>query len=96
MELPVSAIRRPLAGVRSNDQKKVEDLKASIKEIGLQVPIDVLEVDGVYYGEGREERERGKGRKEKEGAGLILSRGYARILVHPLSLFPSYFVLFFY
>lgn len=35
---------------RSNDQQKVKELMDSIKEIGLQVPIDVLEVDGVYYG----------------------------------------------
>uniref|UniRef100_A0A6N2MJY8 ParB-like N-terminal domain-containing protein n=2 Tax=Magnoliopsida TaxID=3398 RepID=A0A6N2MJY8_SALVM len=35
---------------RANDQNKVNELMDSIKEIGLQVPIDVLEVDGVYYG----------------------------------------------
>ena len=50
MELPVASIRRPLARTRSNDQRKVEELMASIQEIGLQVPIDVLEVEGVYYG----------------------------------------------
>ncbi|GLC33760.1 hypothetical protein PLESTB_000112600 [Pleodorina starrii] len=50
MDLPVAAIRRPLGRTRGNDQAKVEALMESIKEIGLQEPIDVLEVDGVYYG----------------------------------------------
>nr|GMD94939.1 sulfiredoxin, chloroplastic/mitochondrial [Ipomoea batatas] len=35
---------------RANDPHKVHELMDSIREIGLQVPIDVLEVDGVYYG----------------------------------------------
>ncbi|CAI5465249.1 unnamed protein product [Closterium sp. Yama58-4] len=35
---------------RSNDQEKVAALMASIQEIGLQEPIDVLEVEGLYYG----------------------------------------------
>ena len=48
--MPVAQIRRPLGKVRSNDQEKVEALKASIKEHGLLEPIDVLEVDGVIYG----------------------------------------------
>lgn len=43
-------IRRPLMRTRSNDPAKVQDLMDSIRVIGLQVPIDVLEVDGVYYG----------------------------------------------
>ncbi|GIL89093.1 hypothetical protein Vretifemale_16955, partial [Volvox reticuliferus] len=50
MELPVSAIRRPLGRTRENDPEKVAALMESIREIGLQEPIDVLEVDGVYYG----------------------------------------------
>ncbi|GLI59689.1 hypothetical protein VaNZ11_001633, partial [Volvox africanus] len=50
IELPVSAIRRPLGRTRGNDPEKVAALMESIKEIGLQEPIDVLEVDGVYYG----------------------------------------------
>ncbi len=41
-------IQRPL--FRQNDQEKVKNLMASIQEIGLQEPIDVLEVDGKYYG----------------------------------------------
>lgn len=32
------------------DPEKVQWLMDSIAEIGLQVPIDVLEVDGQYYG----------------------------------------------
>lgn len=49
-ELPISSIRRPLGGVRKNDQEKVDILKESISKIGLLEPIDVLEVDGIYYG----------------------------------------------
>ncbi|KAI4298143.1 hypothetical protein L6164_031737 [Bauhinia variegata] len=50
LELPLDKIRRPLMRTRANDPKKVEELMHSIRETGLQVPIDVLEVDGVYYG----------------------------------------------
>ncbi|KAJ8443820.1 hypothetical protein Cgig2_017301 [Carnegiea gigantea] len=49
LELPLDKIRRPLMRARANDPQKVKELMDSIKEIGLQVPIDVLEVDGVYY-----------------------------------------------
>lgn len=47
-EIPINQIRRPL--FRQNDQEKVKNLMASIAEVGLQEPIDVLEVDGQYYG----------------------------------------------
>ncbi|PSB19341.1 chromosome partitioning protein ParB [Phormidesmis priestleyi ULC007] len=47
-EVPINQIRRPL--FRQNDQEKVAALMTSIAEIGLQEPIDVLEVDGQYYG----------------------------------------------
>ncbi len=47
-EIPLKQIRRPLP--RQNDQSKVQALMESIQEIGLQEPIDVLEVDGQYYG----------------------------------------------
>lgn len=50
MDIPVSAIKRPLAKTRANDQEKVVALMQSITEIGLQEPIDVLEVEGEYYG----------------------------------------------
>ncbi|KAF6137559.1 hypothetical protein GIB67_031838 [Kingdonia uniflora] len=50
LEIPVDKIRRPLMRTRSNDPQKVKELMDSIAEIGLQVPIDVLEVDGIYYG----------------------------------------------
>ncbi|CAI9090560.1 OLC1v1025360C1 [Oldenlandia corymbosa var. corymbosa] len=50
LELPLEQIRRPLMRTRANDPHKVKELMDSISEIGLQVPIDVLEVDGVYYG----------------------------------------------
>lgn len=46
--IPIDQIRRPL--YRQNDPEKVKALMASIAEIGLQEPIDVLEVDGQYYG----------------------------------------------
>lgn len=47
-DIPLQAINRPL--YRQNDQAKVQALMESIREIGLQEPIDVLEVDGKYYG----------------------------------------------
>lgn len=48
--LPLKSIRRPLQKTRTNDQRKVEALMESIAEIGLQEPIDVLEVEGKFYG----------------------------------------------
>jgi uncharacterized ParB-like nuclease family protein len=47
-EIPLNQIRRPLP--RQNDPLKVQALMESIAAIGQQVPIDVLEVDGQYYG----------------------------------------------
>ncbi|MEM9908068.1 MAG: sulfiredoxin [Cyanobacteria bacterium P01_D01_bin.44] len=47
-EIPIGQIRRPL--YRRNDPDKVKALMASIVEIGLQEPIDILEVEGEYYG----------------------------------------------
>lgn len=47
-EIPIRAINRPL--FRQNDQEKVKALMESIQKIGLQEPIDVLEVEGKYYG----------------------------------------------
>lgn len=47
-EIPIRQIRRPL--FRQNDPAKVAALMQSIQEIGLQEPIDVLEVEGQYYG----------------------------------------------
>ncbi|MDY7023981.1 MAG: sulfiredoxin [Cyanobacteriota bacterium] len=47
-EIPLNQIRRPLP--RMTDQAKVVTLMESIQEIGLQEPIEVLEVDGQYYG----------------------------------------------
>ncbi|MDX2213261.1 MAG: sulfiredoxin [Oculatellaceae cyanobacterium bins.114] len=46
--IPINKIQRPL--YRQNDAAKVEALMQSIQDIGLQEPIDVLEVDGQYYG----------------------------------------------
>ncbi|XP_020095119.1 sulfiredoxin, chloroplastic/mitochondrial-like [Ananas comosus] len=48
--VPLEQIRRPLMRTRANDPAKVCQLMDSIRQIGLQEPIDVLEVDGVYYG----------------------------------------------
>ncbi len=47
-EIPLKQIHRPLP--RQNDPNKVEALMESIQAIGQQEPIDVLEVDGQYYG----------------------------------------------
>ncbi|MGB3533486.1 MAG: sulfiredoxin [Microcoleaceae cyanobacterium] len=47
-EIAIAKIRRPLP--RATDQNKVETLMKSISEMGLIEPIDVLEVDGQYYG----------------------------------------------
>ncbi|MCJ8282210.1 MAG: sulfiredoxin [Rivularia sp. ALOHA_DT_140] len=47
-EIPLNQIIRPLP--RQNDPKKVEDLMKSIAAIGQQEPIDLLEVEGKYYG----------------------------------------------
>ena len=47
-EIPINQIRRPL--FRQNDHAKVAALMDSIAEVGLQEPIDILEVDGQYYG----------------------------------------------
>lgn len=49
-EIALVDIRRPLRGVRSNDEQKIAALMESIKQQGLHTPIDVLEVDGVIYG----------------------------------------------
>jgi len=47
-EIELQKIHRPL--LRQNDPNKVAALMESIQEIGQQEPIDVLEVDGQYYG----------------------------------------------
>jgi len=47
-DIPLQQIRRPL--FRRNDPAKVEALMVSIREIGLQEPIDILEVEGQYWG----------------------------------------------
>ncbi|MBF2089350.1 MAG: ParB N-terminal domain-containing protein [Synechococcales cyanobacterium K44_A2020_017] len=48
VDLPLDQIHRPL--YRQNDPEKVQALMESIQSIGLQEPIDVLEVEGKYYG----------------------------------------------
>jgi sulfiredoxin len=48
ISLPLSSIRRPLP--RQTDPEKVKDLMESIAREGLREPIEVLEVDGTYYG----------------------------------------------
>jgi len=47
-EIPTNQIRRPLP--RQTDPAKVAALMTSIQAEGLREPIDVLEVDGEYYG----------------------------------------------
>ncbi|MBP0016035.1 MAG: ParB N-terminal domain-containing protein [Cyanobacteria bacterium SBLK] len=47
-EIPLPRIRRPLP--RQTDPEKVRALMESIAIEGLHEPIDVLEVEGEYYG----------------------------------------------
>jgi sulfiredoxin len=47
-EIPLNQIRRPL--YPQNDPEKVKALMASIVDIGQQEPIEVLEIEGQYYG----------------------------------------------
>ncbi|MGD2182702.1 ParB N-terminal domain-containing protein [Lusitaniella coriacea] len=47
-EIPLAQIRRPLP--RQTDPEKVKQLMESIAKEGLREPIDVLEVEGQYYG----------------------------------------------
>ncbi len=47
-EIPLEQIHRPLPP--QNDPNKVAALMESIAKEGLLEPIDVLEVDGQYYG----------------------------------------------
>lgn len=47
-EIPLKQIHRPLP--RQTDADKVAALMASIASEGLREPIDVLEVEGKYYG----------------------------------------------
>ncbi|MGF1458996.1 MAG: ParB N-terminal domain-containing protein [Leptolyngbyaceae cyanobacterium] len=47
-DVPIRQIRRPL--FCQHDPEKLAALTDSIREIGLQEPIDILEVDGEYYG----------------------------------------------
>ena len=46
--VPLAYVRRPLQ--RFLDDQKVEDLMASIREEGLQEPIELLEVNGQLWG----------------------------------------------
>jgi uncharacterized ParB-like nuclease family protein len=46
--IALQAIKRPLP--RGNDPEKVLALMDSIEKIGVQEPIEVLEVNGQYYG----------------------------------------------
>ena len=47
-EVPLHQIRRPL--YCQHDPTKIEHLMESISAIGLQEPIDILEVEGEFYG----------------------------------------------
>ena len=47
-EIPLDKIYRPLP--KQTDQAKVQQLAQSIAQEGLHEPIDVLEVEGQYYG----------------------------------------------
>ena len=47
-DIPIRSIHRPL--VAQTDPEHVAALMDSIAKIGLQTPIEVLEVEGQYYG----------------------------------------------
>ena len=47
-DIPLQQIRRPLP--RQTDLDKVKRLMQSIATEGLKEPIDILEVEGKYYG----------------------------------------------
>ncbi|MEC4803528.1 MAG: sulfiredoxin [Jaaginema sp. PMC 1079.18] len=47
-DIPLQQICRPLP--RQTDPQKVQALMKSIAQEGLREPIEVLEVDGKYYG----------------------------------------------
>lgn len=47
-DIPLKEIHRPLP--RQTDSNKVKQLMESIALVGLKEPIDVLEVEGQYYG----------------------------------------------
>ncbi len=47
-DIPLAQIRRPLP--RQTDPNKVNALMESIAKEGLKEPIEVLEVEGNYYG----------------------------------------------
>ena len=46
--VPIAAINRPHESVI--DENKVAELMRSISEVGLQVPIDLIEFEGKFYG----------------------------------------------
>ena len=48
LDIPIAKIRRPL--YCQNDPQKVQTLMESIAAIGLQEPLEILEVEGEYYG----------------------------------------------
>ena len=46
--VPIAVINRPHESVI--DENKVAELMRSISEVGLQVPIDLIEFEGKFYG----------------------------------------------
>lgn len=49
MDIPLEKIRRPLMRTRANDPHKVHDLMASIRLIGLQVPVRAFTFSSSSY-----------------------------------------------
>jgi sulfiredoxin len=49
-DICIKDILRPLSGTRTNDQEKVHRLMDSIAKEGQKTAIDVLDVEGRYYG----------------------------------------------
>ena len=48
VSVPIEAINRPHESLV--DEGKVVDLMKSISEIGLQEPVDLIELEGKFYG----------------------------------------------
>lgn len=76
--IPLSQIRRPLP--RQTDPEKVAKLMESIALIGLQEPIEVLEVEGKYYGFSGCHRFEAHQRLKKETIRCIVRRAPKSVL----------------
>ncbi|WP_040656252.1 sulfiredoxin [Rubidibacter lacunae] len=82
-EIPLNLIHRPLP--RQNDPEKVRVLMESIAQEGLREPIDVLEVEGRYYGFSGCHRYEAHQRLGKETIECRVRRAPKSVLQHHLA-----------